>query len=121
MNHHVMLLHLIVMDYFVLLVLIVLDQYLVLMHLLNFLPRFLLHLILLLMLMLILFFSLLINPPKRYTFNCLICVFVFAKLLFSNLLVPTVTSIKCLWVTVKLKKHLEFLRPNDIEYNYYRT
>src|SRR5699024_9118403 len=82
MNHHVMLLHLIVMDYFVLLVLIVLDQYLVLMHLLNFLPRFLLHLILLLMLMLILFFSLLINPPKRYTFNCLICVFVFCKITF---------------------------------------
>ncbi len=45
----------------------------------------------------------------------------FAKLLFSNLLIPTVTSIKYLWVTVKLKKHLEFLRPNDIEHNYYST
>ncbi|MFH4924028.1 hypothetical protein ABVB40_12790, partial [Staphylococcus cohnii] len=44
---------------------------------------------------------------------------IFAKLLLSNLLVPTVTSRKSLWVTVKLKKHLDFLRPNDIKVKYY--
>jgi len=43
----------------------------------------------------------------------------FAKLPLSNLLVPTVTSKKCLWVTVKLKKQLGFLRPHDIKVYYY--
>ena len=114
-----MLVHSIVVDCFVLVELIVLDRYLVQTHLLNFLLQFLLRQVLLLMLKLILFFIINKSSQEIILLNlCFNLCFRFAKLLLSNLLVPTVTSKKYLWVTGKLKT-VRFLRPHDIKIYYY--